>query len=158
MKALTLYEPWAFLVAVRAKKIETRSWKTDYRGPLAIHASKNIPSFAEIMCETEEHFNDALKDAGIYFTGDVPLKVLIPCGAVLCICNLVDCLKILRQDGSEAQLEDDRIIYQPEYFFGDYALGRYAWILNDVKKLEKPIPAKGQLGLWNWEPPEGMEL
>ena len=40
MKALTLYQPWATLVAIGAKKIETRSWSTPYRGPLAIHAGK----------------------------------------------------------------------------------------------------------------------
>ena len=41
MKALTLYQPWATLIAIGAKKIETRSWGTNYRGPLAIHAGKN---------------------------------------------------------------------------------------------------------------------
>lgn len=41
IKALTLYQPWATLIAIGAKKIETRSWDTKYRGPLAIHASKN---------------------------------------------------------------------------------------------------------------------
>ena len=38
MKAVTLYQPYASLVAIGAKKFETRSWKTSYRGPLAIHA------------------------------------------------------------------------------------------------------------------------
>jgi len=157
MKAISILQPWATLVAIEAKRIETRSWATKYRGSLAIHASKNIPDFAEELCETEEYFNDALKYAGIYFTGDVPLKTLIPCGAVLCICNLVDCLKIAHQDGVEAQLEDDRIIYQPEYFFGDYTPGRYAWILENVRSLPKPVPVRGRLGLWNWEPPEGVQ-
>lgn len=39
-----------------------------------------------------------------------------------------------------------------EYVFGDYTPGRYAWILEDVKQLPEPIPAKGHQGLWNWEP------
>ena len=43
MKALTLHQPWATLVAVGEKRIETRSWSTDYRGPLAIHAGKARP-------------------------------------------------------------------------------------------------------------------
>lgn len=40
MKAISLWQPWASLVAVGAKKIETRSWATKYRGSLAIHATK----------------------------------------------------------------------------------------------------------------------
>lgn len=38
MKALTLHQPWATLVALGIKTVETRSWYTPYRGPLAIHA------------------------------------------------------------------------------------------------------------------------
>ena len=43
MKALTLTQPWASLVAIGAKRIETRSWSTPYRGLLAIHAAKGFP-------------------------------------------------------------------------------------------------------------------
>ena len=38
MKGLTLIEPWATLIAQGRKQFETRSWKTPYRGPIAIHA------------------------------------------------------------------------------------------------------------------------
>jgi len=43
VKALTLHQPWASLIAVGAKRIETRSWSTSYRGPLAIHAAARLP-------------------------------------------------------------------------------------------------------------------
>lgn len=43
MKAITLWQPWASLVAVGAKTIETRSWSTKHRGPLAIHAAAKRP-------------------------------------------------------------------------------------------------------------------
>ena len=39
MKALSLRQPWASLIANGHKTIETRTWRTRYRGPLAIHAS-----------------------------------------------------------------------------------------------------------------------
>ncbi|MCY4577660.1 MAG: ASCH domain-containing protein [Chloroflexi bacterium] len=39
MKALSLRQPWASLIADGRKTIETRTWRTHYRGPLAIHAS-----------------------------------------------------------------------------------------------------------------------
>lgn len=41
-KILTLSQPYASLVALGAKRIETRSWRTSYRGPLAIHAAKGL--------------------------------------------------------------------------------------------------------------------
>ena len=40
VRILTLWEPWATLMAIGAKRIETRSWATRYRGPLAIHAAR----------------------------------------------------------------------------------------------------------------------
>ena len=40
MKAITIWQPWAFLLAMGAKQYETRSWETAYRGPIAIHAAK----------------------------------------------------------------------------------------------------------------------
>jgi hypothetical protein len=43
VKALTLWQPWASLVALGVKSIETRSWSTSYRGPLAVHAAKRKP-------------------------------------------------------------------------------------------------------------------
>jgi hypothetical protein len=46
---------------------------------------------------------------------------------------------------------------EPERSFGDYTPGRYAWILTNIKPLPAPIPAKGALGLWDWEP-VGVEL
>ena len=39
MKVLSLREPWATLIKDKKKFVETRSWKTNYRGELYIHAS-----------------------------------------------------------------------------------------------------------------------
>jgi hypothetical protein len=41
MKALSVHQPWPELIACGAKTIENRDWRTPYRGPLVIHASKN---------------------------------------------------------------------------------------------------------------------
>ena len=38
-----------------------------------------------------------------------------------------------------------------EYLCGDFNIGRYAWILEDIIPLVKPIEAKGQLNIWNYE-------
>jgi len=36
----------------------------------------------------------------------------------------------------------------PEFYYGDYTPGRWAWYLSDVKPLAVPVPARGSLGLW----------
>jgi len=139
MKALTLTQPWATLVAIGAKRIETRSWRTPYRGSLAVHAAKSFPKSARA-------FAFAL-DLG-------PL----PTGAVIATCRLISCVptrelqhnRLIEVDylaGCEDFLLDNR-----ERAFGDYSPGRYAWLLADVKPCE-PIPAVGALSLWNWETP-----
>lgn len=66
-----------------------------------------------------------------------------PMGYVLATAELVDCIKITPE--LVATLSPD------ELALGDYALGRYAWKLANVKKLPEPIPAMGKQGLWNWE-------
>jgi len=40
MRAITLYQPWATWIADGDKRYETRSWRTDYRGEILIHAGK----------------------------------------------------------------------------------------------------------------------
>lgn len=61
MKLITLWDPWATLMALSAKKIETRHWKTDFRGPVAIHAAKGGLSLAELKATcTQKYFSEAL--------------------------------------------------------------------------------------------------
>ena len=137
MKALTLRQPWATLVALGVKKIETRSWKTEYRGPLAIHAAKQFSKSARQHCY-QAHILDALIEAG----HDPGLAIFrLPLGVVVAICTLIQIVRITKTNAPK----------EPELSFGDYTLGRWAWILHDIKRLPEPIPARGFLGLWNWE-------
>lgn len=142
IKCVSLTQPWATLVAIGAKQIETLSWWTSYRGPLAIHASKKFPKDCRELCY-EAAFEIALEGLG---PKDLPL------GMVIAIATLVDCREISR--GTRAAILS---FGKPsEIDFGDYTSGRYAWYLEDVKPLAKPVPARGSLGLWNWEVPEGL--
>ena len=136
MKVLTLTQPWATLVATRHKLIETRSWSTNYRGPLAIHAAKGFPSWARKMCH-QVPFLGALGDY------DFDPRTL-PVGEIIATCELVDVIKIYA---------DTETPGKPEMMFGDYSLGRYMWMLANIKKLDRPITAKGALGLWNFDMP-----
>lgn len=66
-------------------------------------------------------------------------------GNIICKCRLVDCIYMDQEFLDMIQID------KQEFLCGEYSLGRYAWILEDVEILEKPIPAKGHLNIWNYE-------
>jgi hypothetical protein len=145
MKVLTLIQPWATLIALGEKKIETRSWRTSYRGPMLIHAGKKVDKEA---CE-EYFIKEELQLHGY-------IDKNLPTGLIIAKCNLVNCLKIenpVYESGIfKPKLSNgDTVMIHNEYYFGDYTPGRYAWILENIELLKQPIPAKGQLSLWNYE-------
>lgn len=129
MKAITIYQPWASLAALAEKKLETRSWCTKYRGPLAIHSGKKIKTG---MCD-QASLRNCLERLG---------NIKYPLGAVLAISNLIDCVEIT--PAFTANLSDK------ELAFGDYTSGRFAWVLEDTHQLATPIPARGMQRLWNF--------
>ncbi len=138
MKVLSLIEPYATLIKEKKKMIETRSWKTNYRGELYIHASATaIPKDwknQEVM-----KFVDVSK---------------LSYGYILCKCNLVDCQYMTKEYVEHMKKE-----HPMEYLCGVYKEGRYAWILDSITPLEHPIKAKGSLNLWNYyNEQEIMEL
>lgn len=144
MKALSLTQPWATLIAVGAKTIETRSWSTPYRGPLAIHASKAMPPDCRAFAYADPA-GQVLNDAGILLGGDC---AALPRGAIIATARLLDVV------GTNDVMDDVmELACEHELAFGDYTPGRFAWILTDVVALPEPIPCKGALGLWT-VPPE----
>lgn len=145
IKALTLTQPWATLVAVGAKRIETRSWSTNYRGPLAIHAAKLYPIWARDLASTEPIYSKLRSACPILpTTGEPPALpgLSLPVGCVVAIAQLIDCFEMTE--------EWIRLVGEQERAFGRYAPGRFAWILAGIEQLQKPIPARGSLGLWWW--------
>jgi hypothetical protein len=134
-------------MAIGAKTIETRSWSTGYRGPLAIHAARAFPRSAFDLCFIEP-FRTALYPDGYSAQLD-PL----PRGEVVATCNLLDCLPVTARGCLSGVFQDYPELDTPqERAFGDYSPGRWAWIIEDVKMLAEPIPAKGALSLWEWVP------
>lgn len=146
MKALSLTQPWATLIAISAKRIETRSWSTAFRGRIAIHAAKglgpvggkrglvnqcNVPAFAH-----------ALRSKFLYDNHENPL----PLGAIIATAFLA---KVRRIDMALRAEVLAQIITPNEIEFGDYTTGRYAWFLEDIRPLPEPIECKGALSLWD---------
>jgi hypothetical protein len=137
MKALTLWQPYASLVTIAAKRVETRSWQTDYRGPLAIHASAEE---AHLHLALDEPFRSLLLAAGLD-PADLPL------GRIVATCFLSAIMPI------NAEMP---YLTPQEFSLGDYSLGRFAWFLAEQRRLVDPIPAKGMQRLWDWQIPRGL--
>jgi hypothetical protein len=140
MKAITLYQPWATLVAIGEKTYETRSWKTDYRGELAIHSSKYFSKGLRKLC-LQQPFIDALHG---YLGPSLNPNKQFWFGYILAICEMVDCIPTK---------EIRRNLHLRELSFGDYSDGRFAWQLKLIKLLDSPVSARGFQGLWNWNQP-----
>lgn len=149
MKALTLTQPWASLIAFGYKHIETRSWSTSYRGLLAIHAAKGFPYQAKDLC-VSYYVRHAL---GPHFGGTESgtLASEVPLGAVVATCSLVDCLPTVSDGYLSGVFEHyPDLDTDVERNFGNYDSGRFAWVLENVNRITQPIPARGALGLWEW--------
>lgn len=154
MRGLTLTQPWAQLVAADAKRIETRSWRTHYRGPLAIHAAATLnglkgeglpPTFAGLKQLVVPHpFHGPIRQQGFDPLDDEKLR-RIPMGFVVAFVDLVDVVPV--EDVKRAVYDAARHFHvtgerigaalpvQPtaeELRFGNYSTNkgpRWAWLL-----------------------------
>lgn len=138
MKALTLTQPWATLIALGQKRIETRDWYTPYRGPIAIHAAKGQPDWAAEF--ENDLWCNSMEDYGFELPRETPR------GAIVAIAHLADVCGMTRE-----MIQDLARTNYAEFNFGNWAAGRFAWRLTDIRPLATPIPARGQLGLWEWD-------
>ena len=128
-RGLSLIQPWASLIACGAKAVETRSWKTAYRGPVLIHASKGFPKDCQRFALAERAL-----------LGCLPHE--LPCAAVVARALLVNCRATDEADFfGEASDQERRL--------GDWSPGRYCFYLSNVERLAEPIPWSGCLGLWS---------
>jgi hypothetical protein len=137
VKALTLTQPWASLVALGAKRIETRSWATRYRGLLAIHAAAGLGPVGGNrglnQLVANEPFWSVLQAAGCTFGRRAPTG--LPFGAIVAVCRLVGCVptESLSDDGfysGPRSIETGLVrlwkLTPQEKEFGDYRAGRFA--------------------------------
>lgn len=142
MRAISLLQPWASLIALGGKSIETRGWSTLYKGRLAIHASQRFPRECRELCD-DDAFAAVIDPTG---TLDPTRRgAHLPRGAVIATARMVGCIRTERFR--------ERADYERERPFGNYADGRWAWLLVDVVPFWVPVPAKGALSLWEWSPP-----
>lgn len=131
MKALSIQQPWASLILgiapeitiasyyTQPKDVENRTWTTQYRGELLVHAGKKIDR--EWL---EFFFSD-------YERGDIWTyrHHCFPTGAILGIVTLT----VIIQDSDSIWANCDC----------------FHWLLSNPRVLTDPVPYKGQLGLFN---------
>ena len=129
MRALTLWQPHAGLIVLGHKLIETRGWRTDHRGELAIHAGQRFD---------EEYWRAAIEEEIVPFEywaerpEDCDRR-----GAIICVAELVDCRPM--------KPDDERLACC------SYRAAAFAWVLANVRRVDPPIFCPGQRGLWNSE-------
>ena len=151
MYAITLHQPWASLIALGVKTVETRSWPAPARlvgQTITIHAGKRVVRKPGVAVENEMRARLG-KD----------WHRTIPAGAVLATATLAGMARVERVDpriglavhdpatevGCAVGLGQTRID-----LWGDYSPGRWLWLLGDVRKLPEPVPAVGHQSFWHW--------
>ena len=122
VKVLTLKQPWATLVAEGIKKYEFRTWKTNYRGKVLIHAGAGVDK------KELSRFKD--------------LNLEYPSKKIIAEVEIEDCLKL------DDKL-NDKIIQENNIAYGSKKRTGYAWKLKNVKKIDINKEINGKLGLWN---------
>ena len=126
MKALTISQPYASLIASGEKWVENRSWFTPYRGQLAIHAGSG----------TQYLTKSQLRE--------------YPTGVVIAVCRIVACVELERHDMTESDVRiSETTKTVADLLQHKYTEGPWCWILEDIKKLVDAVPCGGHLGLWD---------
>lgn len=123
-KALSIKQPWLYLISSGIKTIETRTWNTNYRGDIILCSS---------LSKTKEYKN-IISSYNEYYK--INNNELLLEGYALCIANLYDVKKMTINDEENAccKLYDNA----------------YSWYLKNIRLIE-PIKIKGKLNLFNLE-------
>lgn len=128
MKALTVCQPYASLIARGKKRVENRTWSTSYRGHLYIHAGKSRKWLSSEMDAPGENYG-------------IPLAQ-IPFGAIVATAVLADCVHI---DQVGKGMVGQRWPWLAEH---EHTEGPWCWILANVVPIG-PWPWKGAQGLFD---------
>lgn len=127
MKVITIKEPYATLIAEGYKEYEFRVWKTNYRGEILIHASKNIDM------KNAERFKH--------------LNLIYSPGKIIAKAKITDCV-LVDESFSKKMLEKDKVVYHNLSRKRDKKL--YGFKLENVEKID-PIEVNGKLSLWEYD-------
>lgn len=151
MRLISLWEPWATLMALDKKRIETRSWRTSYVGWLAIQASKGGLSKRELFTVCEDPaFQRALGWEHSLLPFEAKRAIFRP-GHIVAVVYMTGCYQtksFIRQSTGRGGYNNLAPILTPEEEpFGDFSPGRFGWTTEKCFRLSDPIPFKAKQGL-----------
>lgn len=126
MKALTICQPYAHLIAAGKKRVENRTWSTAHRGLIYIHAGKSR-EWLDIEGDRDAEY-------------DIPLKSMA-FGAVVAIADLVACVHI---NSVRAGTYDRQFPWLQKH---EHTSGPWCWIVDHVNPIG-PWPYTGAQGLF----------
>jgi hypothetical protein len=122
MKTLTIKQPWANLIAHGIKDIENRTWKTNYRGKVLIHAGAS--HMEQPWCYSPKQINFLLKNHEGFKRGEN--------SAIIGEVEIIDCVR------------DHSSIWAEKHC--------YNWVLANAVLYDQPIlNVKGKLSFWEYE-------
>lgn len=168
MPCISLWQPWATLLASGAKQIETRGWYTSNRGRFLIHAARkwNYEIYSAVSgCQT---IWETLASQGVpWFVGpgqQIPRPGL-PFGAIVGSAELHAVIQTSRvvfgdplMPGEPAVPTQTKIgqlvISQRERQFGDFREGRFAWVCRNFCRFKNPVPCRGDRGWFEVNVPD----
>jgi activating signal cointegrator 1 len=135
MKCRTVKQPWATLLVHGATQYLVSTWRTFYRGPVAIHASARFPrSHVELCCEAD--MRRLLRRTGYDYVIELPMQ------AVLGTVTVADCLRVSEQNREIFDPEDPTVV------FGLVQPDRWVWVCSGHVVFAQPVPLVGRLGLF----------
>lgn len=136
MKAISIKQPFAYYIAMGRKPIEIRSWATNYQGPLLICSSQR-PYDGKIVIESGG--KAGLVPASFQMGMSTHFKISNEGqeGCALCVVDLVGC-----------RLMENTIAEQLAAKV-EYRVGHFAWLFENVRKIETPFRVKGKLGFFD---------
>lgn len=151
LQSISLWQPWASLIAIGVKTIETRHWQPPHAligQRIAIHAAKKWDAgLASLTWITP--FREDLTAAGLY---DFPTRHhRLPLGAVVATAVIAECHSTNRHAFLGTLSERERA-------YGNYGPNRYGWVLTDVQALVAPIPWRGAQGFFAVEIPNDAQF
>lgn len=135
MKALSIKQPWASLIAHGIKDIENRTWKTNFRGRIYIHAS------GKVAFKNLSGLNPAMM--GKINSRDIFEEWEYPKSAIIGEVDIVDC--IINHPSIWAEKTETSAGYPIKHII-------YNWVLANAVIYNEPIlNVKGKLSLWEYE-------
>ena len=142
MKAISIWQPWASLIVLGLKTIETRGWATSHREELLIHASKRW-SHGQLRLQAE--FVQRIRHKlGPGHPRNLAFQESLPRGGIIGMVNLVACEPTI--DRLTVRPEDEDFL---ERIFGDFSAGRYGWHFARPCTFSPSIPMRGRQGIWD---------